>query len=83
MRARLPSRCRPWTWTARPVPLAALPLIFEQFRGAGKAPGAEVAKELLETVKIYNDVPAGTDEEYAAALAREYAAFCHPTGSRP
>ena len=67
----------------RPVPLAALPLIFEQFRGAGKAPGAEVAKELLETVKIYNDVPAGTDEEYAAALAREYAAFCHPTGSRP
>ena len=44
------------------VPLAALPLIFEQFRGAGKAPGAEVTQELLETVKIYNDVPAGTDD---------------------
>ncbi len=60
----------------RAVPLAALPLIFEQFRGAGKAPGADVTRELLETVKIYNDVPAGTDEAYAAALEREYAAFC-------
>ncbi len=60
----------------RAVPLAALPLIFEQFRGAGKAPGAETTRELLATVKIYNDVPAGTDEAYAAALEREYAAFC-------
>ncbi len=60
----------------RPVPLAALPLIFEQLRGAGRAPGADVTRELLETVKIYNDVPAGTDEAYAAALKREYAAFC-------
>lgn len=59
----------------RLVPLAALPLIFEQLRGAGRAPGAEVTQELLETVRIYNDVPAGTDGELAAALAREYAAF--------
>jgi len=58
------------------VALAALPLIFEQLRGAGKAPGSEVTKELLATVKIYNEVPAGTDEAYLAALAREYAAFC-------
>lgn len=59
----------------RTVLLAGLPLIFEQFRGAGKVPGAGVTKELLEIVKVYNDVPAGTDEEYTAALAREYAAF--------
>jgi hypothetical protein len=65
----------------RPVSLAALPLIFEQFRGAGKAPGAEATRELLATVKIYNDVPAGTDEAYAAALAREYAAFCDQKGA--
>ena len=32
-------------------------------------------------MKIYNDVPAGTDEAYAAALAREYAAFCGQKGS--
>ncbi len=66
----------------RPVSLAALPLIFEQFRAAGKAPGAEVTRELLETVKIYNDVPAGTDPEYTAALAREYAAFCRQEEAR-
>jgi uncharacterized metal-binding protein len=66
-----------------PVSLAALPLIFEQFLGAGKTPGAEVTQELLATVKIYNDVAAGTDDELAAALAREYAAFCHLAGTRP
>jgi uncharacterized metal-binding protein len=65
----------------RTVSLAALPLIFEQFRGAGKVPGAEVTKELLETVKIYNDVPGGTDEAYTVALAREYAAFCRQKGA--
>jgi hypothetical protein len=63
------------------VPLAALPLIFEQFHGAGKAPGPEVTRELLETVKIYNDVPGGTDEAYTVALAREYAAFCRQKGA--
>jgi hypothetical protein len=66
-----------------PVSLVALPLIFEQFRGAGKMPGAEVTQELLATVKIYNDVAAGTDDELAAALGREYAAFCHLAGTRP
>ena len=67
----------------RTVSLAALPLIFEQFDAAGKAPGAEVTKELLEIVKIYNDVPVGTDEAYLAALGREYAAFCSQKESRP
>jgi uncharacterized metal-binding protein len=67
----------------RPVSLAALPLIFEQFHAAGKAPGPEVTRELLDIVRIYNDVPAGTDEEYTAALAREYAAFCGQVQARP
>ncbi len=67
----------------RAVPLAALPLIFEQFRGAGKAPGPEVTEELLQTVRIYNDVPVGTDEAYLAALAHEYAAFCSDQKGRP
>ena len=67
----------------RAVALAALPLIFEQLRAAGKAPGPEVTGELLATVRIYNDVPAGTDEAYTAALAREYAAFCGKVQARP
>jgi uncharacterized metal-binding protein len=67
----------------RTVSLAALPLIFEQLRGAGKAPGPEIARELLATVKVYNDLPAGMDEALAAALGRAYAAFCEQAGPRP
>jgi uncharacterized metal-binding protein len=58
------------------VTLIALPLIFEQFRSAGKAPSDGTARELLDTVKIYNPVPAGEAETYAMTLLREYAAFC-------
>lgn len=58
------------------VTLIALPLIFEQFRNSGKAPSDDTARDLLETVKVYNPVPAGDEEAYAMALLREYAAFC-------
>lgn len=67
----------------RAVAVAALPLIFDLFRGQGRAPGPEVAGDLLATVKIYNDVPAGTDDELATALARAYAAFCGRAPARP
>lgn len=63
------------------VTLLALPLIFEQFREAGKAPSESVARELLQTVKVYNPVPADMDERYATMLLREYKAFCDKTHS--
>lgn len=59
----------------RAVELLALPLIFQRFRELGHGPEA-AADELLETVKIYNPVPPGEEEDYRAAIAREYAAFC-------
>ena len=58
------------------VSLIALPLIFEQFRQAGKVPSVGTAQELFETVKLYNPVPVGEEEAYALALSREYRAFC-------
>lgn len=58
------------------VTLVALPLIFQQFREAGKMPAAGTLRELMETVKIYNPVPADEEDMYATALSREYAAFC-------
>jgi uncharacterized metal-binding protein len=58
------------------VALAALPLIFNQFRDAGKAPGAATAHELLEAVRLYNPIPPGQDASYRAALERAYAAHC-------
>ena len=57
------------------VELLGLPLIFQQFRERARAPEA-AADELLETVKIYNAVPPGDEEDYRAAIVREYAAFC-------
>jgi uncharacterized metal-binding protein len=58
------------------VTMIALPLIFQQFRDSGKSASPDTTRELLETVKIYNPIPSGEDEAYAALLAREYAAFC-------
>ena len=64
------------------VTLTALPLIFQQFRDSGKpASQAAVTWELLETVKIYNPIPPGEDDAYAASLVREYAAFCKQQGA--
>jgi len=58
------------------VTFIALPLIFEQFRDAGKLPGDGTAAELIETVKVYNPIPNGQQAAYAQAVMREYAAFC-------
>ncbi len=63
------------------VTLVGLPLIFQQFREAGKAPAAGTARELLETVKIYNPVPSDEEAAYAAVLEREYAAYCSKKGA--
>jgi len=58
------------------VTLAALPLILEQFRAAGKALADQTARELLEAVGVYNPIPGGAEERYAAALLHEYQVFC-------
>jgi uncharacterized metal-binding protein len=58
------------------VTLIALPLIFEQFRAAGKLPSQACAPELLETVRIYNPIPKAAELQYQAVLLQEYHAFC-------
>jgi hypothetical protein len=63
------------------VTLIALPLIFQQFRDSGKPALPDTTRELLESVKIYNPIPPGEDEAYAASLLREYAAFCEQQGA--
>ena len=63
------------------VTMVALPLIFQQFYDAGKPASPDLAKELLDAVKIYNPIPNGEDEAYAAVLSREYAVFCVKEGA--
>jgi uncharacterized metal-binding protein len=57
------------------VTLVGLPLIFEQFREAGKAPGEATLREVMETVKIYNPIPAEAEPDYREAIRDEYAAY--------
>ena len=63
------------------VTLIALPLIFQQLHDSGKQASQDATLDLLEAVKIYNPIPYGEDEAYAASLAREYAAFCKQQGA--
>jgi uncharacterized metal-binding protein len=58
------------------VTMIALPLIFQQVRESGKQNAQDTTRELLETVKVYNPIPPGEEQAYAASLSREYAAFC-------
>jgi uncharacterized metal-binding protein len=58
------------------VELVALPLIFRQFRQAGRGLDEESKRELFETVKIYNAVPPEAEGSYREAVLREYAAYC-------
>jgi hypothetical protein len=57
------------------VTLVALPLIFENFHEQGKLPENSTARELLDTVRLYNPIPSGAEEAYAETLLREYALY--------
>ncbi len=57
------------------VTLVGLPLIFQQFRQAGKAPGDTILRELMDTVKIYNFIPAEAEPAYIEVIFNEYKVF--------
>ena len=57
------------------VEVLALPMIFERFREAAKPATEQTATELLETVRLYNLIPEGKDDEWRLALARKYALY--------
>jgi uncharacterized metal-binding protein len=57
------------------VTLVALSLIFQQFREACKSPGDATLHEMMETVKIYNPIPAEAEPVYRAAILREYTVY--------
>lgn len=57
------------------VTFLALPLIFQQFREAGKSPGDDTANEMMDTVKIYNPIPVEVELAYTTAIMHAYTAF--------
>ena len=60
----------------REVTLNALPLIFGQFREAGKLPSETTKAELMQAVRIYNLIPDEEESACTRAVMEEYATFC-------
>ncbi len=58
------------------VELVALPLIFRHFLDSGRGQDEEAARELFDTVKIYNAVPPEAEASCREAVLQEYAAYC-------
>lgn len=54
------------------VALAGLPVIFRQFRENGQAPSAATTAALMDQIKIYNPIPAQSQDAYRTAIAQEY-----------
>jgi uncharacterized metal-binding protein len=64
------------------VTLVALPVLFEQFKEAGKAPNSATVAEMMEMLKIYNSIPAEAEPAYREAVLAEYTAYCQKEATR-
>lgn len=60
----------------REVTLIALPLLFAQFRRAGKSPNDATKFELMRAVRVYNSISNADETSYEQAIMQEYSAFC-------
>ena len=60
----------------REVTLMALPLLFAQFRRAGRVPDDATKIELMRAVKVYNSISNADETWYEQAIMQEYGAFC-------
>lgn len=58
------------------IQFMALPAIFDQAYAQGLRATGGVPQSLLATVRLYNPVPSGQEERYAAALSLAWADYC-------
>ena len=54
--------------------IVALPPILAGLRAAGRVADEALARELLDMVRVYNEVPPAQEDAWSAALLAEYAA---------
>jgi uncharacterized metal-binding protein len=56
--------------------LVALPLIFQNLFQLGKAPGNEVANEIMVMVKIYNGIDPTLEADIEGVVLEAYSSYC-------
>jgi hypothetical protein len=54
----------------------ALEEVFERFRERRRQPESALSEELLAAVKVFNYVPAASENRYRTALLRAYISYC-------
>jgi len=57
------------------ITLVGLPLVFQQFTEAGKTPSEENVGELMDTLKIYNPIPAEEESAYKDGIRKAYMTY--------
>lgn len=60
----------------RETEVAALTVIYQSWRDAGKTPDQGMSPEMLKTLKIYNSIPESEEEAWKQAIGLDYARFC-------
>lgn len=63
------------TIAGKSVTLVALPVFFQEYFDAHKAPSDGVGRDLLEMVKIYNPISPEEETETLQVIEQEYAAY--------
>ena len=59
-----------------PAGLAGLDEVFEALYQAGQVPKEDLGRELVARARRHNYIPSSAEHDFAAALLREYGAFC-------
>lgn len=71
------------TVDGREMTLVALPLIFQNFRDSKKAPSEAIAREIMEMVKVYNEIEPAEEAAIFQTVYREYVAYCQKHKVKP
>ncbi len=64
------------------ISLVALPLIFQNLFQQGRIPGNDMADEVLEMVKIYNEINPEIEADVKGVVMEAYAGYCTEQGVR-
>jgi hypothetical protein len=64
------------TIAGRETEVAALPLIYQLWRNAGRIPENGISSGMMYTLKVYNPIPENEEDSWKQAIALDYALFC-------